>query len=82
MGPQTRRFPLPARGTGPGWAVVGSAETLEWQDTIYLAGFDQGCAATRVRKYSLIVPSGPMVTERIGGDAITALRIVVYSWNL
>ncbi|MGH3669468.1 MAG: hypothetical protein ACRDSH_02355 [Pseudonocardiaceae bacterium] len=56
-------------------------ETLEWRDTIFLAGFDQACTATRARKYSLIVPGGPMVTERIGGDAITVLRTVVCSWN-
>ncbi|PZS29695.1 MAG: hypothetical protein DLM61_12365 [Pseudonocardiales bacterium] len=67
---------------GPDGPLRGVLETLEWRDTLYLAGFDQACTATRARKYSLIVPGGPMVTERIGGDATTVLRTVVHRWNL
>lgn len=63
---------------GPLWGI---RETLEWRDTIYLAGFLQACTATRGRKFSLIVPSGPLVTERIDGNAISVLHTVVSDWN-
>ncbi|MDQ3761202.1 MAG: hypothetical protein M3460_05735 [Actinomycetota bacterium] len=42
-------------------------ETLEWRDTIYLAGFSQACTATRARKSSLIIPGGSLVTHRVDG---------------
>lgn len=60
---------------------MGVRETLEWRDTIYLAGFGLACTATRARKSSLIVPGGPLVTERVGGDALSVLRTVVCGWN-
>lgn len=52
--------------TGPYWV----RESLEWRDTLYLTGFGQACTATRARKFSLIIPSGPLVTKRIEGDCI------------
>jgi hypothetical protein len=60
---------------------VGVRETLELRYTIYLAGFGRACTATRSRKYSLIVLSGPLVTHRINGDAISVLHTVVSQWN-
>ena len=66
---------------GPGGPLWGVRETLEWRDTIYLAGFGQACTATRARKSSLIVPGGPLVTERVGGDAVSVLHTVVCDWN-
>lgn len=66
---------------GPDGPLWGVRETLDWRDTVYLAGFGQACTATRARKSSLIVPGGPMVTERIGGDAITVLSTVVVDWS-
>lgn len=66
---------------GPDGPLWGVRETLDWRDTVYLAGFGQACTATRARKSSLIIPSGPMVTERIGGDAITVLSTVVCHWS-
>lgn len=38
---------------GPLWGV---RETLQWRDTIYLAGFGQACTASRSRKSPLIIP--------------------------
>lgn len=71
-------FQRVAPGTdGPLWGV---RESLEWRDTIYLAGFGQACTAIRARKSSLIVPGGLLVTERVGGDAISVLRTVC-DWN-
>lgn len=73
------RFQRVAPGLdGPLWGV---RETLEWRDTIYLAGFGQACTATRARKSSLVIPGGPLVTEQIGGDAISVLHTVVCDWN-
>lgn len=66
---------------GPDGPLWGVRETLEWRDTIYLAGFSQACTATRARKFSLIVPGGPLVTERVGGDALSVLHTVVCDWN-
>lgn len=56
-------------------------ETLQWRDTIYLAGFSQACTATRARKSSLIIPGGPLVTQRLDGDAVSVLHTVVCDWD-
>lgn len=66
---------------GPDGPLWGVRETLEWHDTVYLAGFGRACTATRSRKSSLIVPSGPLVTHRINGDAITVLHTLVCEWK-
>jgi hypothetical protein len=62
----------------PLWGV---RETLDWRDTIYLAGFGQACTATQAHKSSLIIPGGPLVTKRIAGDAISVLHTVVCHWS-
>jgi hypothetical protein len=69
-------------GLRPGRAALwGVRETRDWRDTIYIAGFSQDCTGTRARKSSLIVPGGPLITEQIGGDAITVLRTVMCDWS-
>lgn len=67
---------------GPDGPLWGVRETLEWRDTLYLAGFSQACTATRARKSSLIVPSGPLVTQRLAGDALRVLHAVVTDWDV
>lgn len=67
---------VPPGADRPLWGV---RETLGWRDTLYLAGFGRGCTATRARKFPLIVPGGPLVTQRIDGDAISVLRTVEVS---
>ena len=66
---------------GPDGPLWGVRETLQWRDTIYLAGFSQACTATRARKSSLIVPGGPLVIQRIGGDALSVLHTVMCDWD-
>jgi hypothetical protein len=73
------RFQRVAPGQdGPVWGV---RETLQWRDTLYLAGFSQACTATRARKSSLIVPEGLLVTQRLDGDALSVLHTVVCDWD-
>jgi len=66
---------------GPDGPLWGVRETLHWRDTIYLAGFSQACTATRARTSSLIIPGGPLVTQRLTGDALSVLRTVMCDWN-
>ena len=69
------RFQRVAPGPdGPLWAV---REIFRWKDIIYLAGFREACSATRSCKSSLIVPGGPLVTQRVDGDAVSVLHTVV-----
>lgn len=63
---------------GPLWGV---RESLEWRDTLYLAGFSQNCTATRARKSSLIIPGGPLITQRVEGDALSVLHTAVCDWD-
>ena len=65
---------------GPDGPLLGVRETVEYRDTCYLSGFGEGCSATRARKYSLVVPGGLPITERITGDALTVLHIVLSDW--
>ena len=65
---------------GPDGPLWGVRETLQWRDTIYLAGFGQACTATRARTSSLIIPGGPLVTQRVSGDAVSVLHTVVCDW--
>lgn len=58
---------------GPLW---GERESLEWLDTIFLAGFSDSCNAARIRKSLLIILDGSLVTERVSGDAIEVLHTV------
>lgn len=65
---------------GPDGPLLGVRETVEYRDTCYLAGFGAGCSATRARKYSLVVPGGLPVAERVSGNALTVLHTVVSEW--
>jgi hypothetical protein len=67
---------------GPDGPLLGVRETVEYRDTCYLAGFGDGCSATRARKYSLVVPGGLPITERISGNALTVLHTVVSEWAI
>lgn len=62
--------------------LLGVREGCQYRDEIYLAGFlePQSCSAIRRRRYSLIVPGGLPVTERVSGDALTILHTVVTDW--
>jgi hypothetical protein len=66
---------------GPDGPLWGVRETLDWRDTVYLAGFSTACTATRARKSSLIVPDGLLVTQRVDGDALSVLHAVVCDWD-
>ena len=66
---------------GPDGPLWGVRETLEWRDTLYLAGFGLACTAARARKSSLIIPAGPVVTQRVNGDALSVLHTVVFDWD-
>lgn len=60
---------------GPDGPLWGVRDSLDWLDTIYLAGFGHACTATRARKSPLIIPGGPLVTQRVHGDAPTVLLL-------
>jgi hypothetical protein len=60
----------------------GIRESVEWQDEIYLGGFANSCHATRRRRWSLIVPGGLPVAQRVDGDALTVLHTVVSDWGI
>jgi hypothetical protein len=66
---------------GPDGPLWGVRETLRWRDTAYLAGFSHACTATRAPKSSLIIPGGPLVTQRLEGDALSVLHTVVCDWD-
>jgi hypothetical protein len=62
--------------------LLGVRESPEYHDKIYLGGFSSGCAATRARKSSLIVPGGLPVTDRVEGEALIVLHTVVSDWPI
>jgi len=66
---------------GPDGPLRGVRETVAYRDICYLGGFGEGCCAIRARKYSLIVPGGLPVTERVTGDALTVLHTVVTKYR-
>jgi hypothetical protein len=66
---------------GPDGPLWGVRETDDWRDTIYLAGFGHACTATRARKSSLIIPGGPLVIQRVNGDALSVLHTVLHDWQ-
>lgn len=66
---------------GPDGPLWGVRETLHWRDTLYLAGFGHHCTATRARKSSLIIPGGPVVAQRLDGDALSVLHTVLSDWQ-
>jgi hypothetical protein len=65
---------------GPDGPLLGVRETVEYRDTCYLSGFGEGCSATRARKYSLVLPGGLPITERVTGDVLTVLHVVLSDW--
>jgi hypothetical protein len=65
---------------GPDGPLLGVRETVEHRDTCYLSGFGKGCSATRARKYSLVLPGGLPITQRVTGDALTVLHVVLSDW--
>jgi hypothetical protein len=65
---------------GPDGPLLGVRETVEYRDTCYLSGFGEGCSATRACKYSLVLPGGLPITERVTGDALTVLHVVLSDW--
>ncbi|MGA9308907.1 MAG: hypothetical protein WBV74_00865 [Pseudonocardiaceae bacterium] len=65
---------------GPDGPLWGVRESLEYRDTVYLAGFGDSCSATRVHRSSLIMPGDPPVTARTSGDALSVLHNVVSDW--
>jgi hypothetical protein len=67
---------------GPDGPLAGIRESVQWRDEIYLAGFSNSCTAIRRRRYSLIVPGGLPVAERVSGDALTVLHTVVCDWRV
>jgi hypothetical protein len=60
--------------------LLGRRDTIGYQDEIYLGGFADSCSAVRRRRWSLVVPGGLPVTERINGDALTVLHTVLRDW--
>jgi hypothetical protein len=56
--------------------LLDRRQTLAWIDEIYLAGFSDACSAIWRRRFSLIMPGGLPVAERITGDVLT----VVTDW--
>ncbi len=60
--------------------LIGRRDTLDYRDQIYLAGFGDSCHATRVRKTTLLIPSGLPIIDRVIGDALTVLHTVVTDW--
>ncbi len=66
------------------WIAVGEdapsggvRESTGWLDEVYVGGLFSGCSAARRRRYSLVVPRGLPVTERVSGHALEALHTVV-----
>jgi hypothetical protein len=39
------------------------------------------CSAARRRRYSLVVPGGLPVTQRVSGNALEVLHTVVFDWE-
>ncbi|MDQ3764547.1 MAG: hypothetical protein M3460_24220 [Actinomycetota bacterium] len=77
---KARGFSFQRIAPGPDGPLLGVRETVEYRDTCYLSGFGEGCSATRARKYSLVVPGGLPITERVCGNALTVLHTVVSDW--
>ncbi len=65
---------------GPDGALLGTRDTAEWTDTVYLDGFSRGCYAMRERKTSLAVPGSALVERRATGDALNVLNTVL-TWG-
>lgn len=68
------------RIAGPDGALVGTRDTDEWTDTVYLDGFSRGCYALRERRTSLVVPGSARVERRATGDALNVLNTLL-TWG-
>src|SRR3954454_20451632 len=77
---KSQGFTFQRIATGPDGPLLGVRETVEYRDTCYLSGFGEGCSATRARKYSLVLPGGLPITERVTGDALTVLHVLLSDW--
>lgn len=73
-------FALERTGMSEDAPLRGKRETTEWIDEVVVAGFSNSCEAIRCRRYSLIVPGGLPVTDRVTGDALTVLHTVTFDW--
>jgi hypothetical protein len=76
-----RGFTFERIALGENAPLRGTRESTSWLDEVYVAGLSSGCSAARRRRYSLIVPGGLPVTERISGDALEVLHTVVFDWD-
>lgn len=75
-----RGFQFQRVAKGPDGALLGTRNTGEWSDTIYLDGFSHDCYALRERTTSLIVPGNALVEHRATGDALNVLNTVL-TWE-
>lgn len=66
---------------GPDGPLLGTRETGDWTDTVFIEGFSRGCYAIRERTTSLLVPGGALVEHRVKGSAITVLHAVL-AWEM
>ena len=76
-----RGFTFERIALGEDATLRGIRESTSWLDEVYVGGLSSGCSAARRRRYSLIVPGGLPVTERISGDALEVLHTVVFDWD-
>ena len=65
---------------GPDAPLRAVRDSLDWIDEIYVGGFSDSCTAIRRRRFSLIVPGGLPIADRVDGDALTVLYTVVTEW--
>ncbi|HET9118691.1 MAG TPA: hypothetical protein VFN75_11560 [Pseudonocardiaceae bacterium] len=65
---------------GPDAPLHGVRNGIKHVDEVYVAGFGRDCTAIRRKRYSMIVPGGLPVSERIDGDAVTVL-LAVTGWR-
>jgi hypothetical protein len=62
--------------------LLGTRQTLDFRDVVYLGGFSGDCSATRYRRTFLLVPTGTSaVVETVTGDALTVLHTVCSDWQ-
>ncbi|MGH3812264.1 MAG: hypothetical protein ACRDUV_07370 [Pseudonocardiaceae bacterium] len=76
-----RGFTFERIALGQDAPLRGVRESPDWMDEVYIGGLSTGCSAARRRRYSLIVPGGLPVTERVSGDALEVLHTVIFDWN-
>ena len=76
-----RGFTFERIALGEDAPLRGIRQSASWLDELYVGELSSGCSAARRRRYSLIVPGGLPVTERINGDALEVLHTVVFDWD-